>query len=185
MFEDDVEKLFDFLKDDFFYQDLPCWKKRLKLQGFTREQAFERCFTTRQEFRTVINFRARQYKDKGIQKQLSNIFRKSSNSLVSNFYISCNDVRPGLYVEHGFSTIIYAKKIGENFHVNQCVTVGAGRGGIPVIGDNVRIFTHSCVIGGIEVGDDVDVAAGSTVVESVPPFSVVASPKAAVIKKKG
>ena len=84
----------------------------------------------------------------------------------------------GLYIEHGFSTIINADKIGENCWINQQVTIGSNTSnclgkGIPIISDNVKIFTGAIVIGKIKIGRNSIIGAGSTVVRDVPPDTVV------------
>ncbi|MGD8177149.1 hypothetical protein [Marinimicrobium sp. ARAG 43.8] len=185
MFEMQAKEIFPtLLKDDFLLQDLFRWRARLRLEGFSDEDAFVRCFSSRQEFRSMIKYRVARYGDKALTQSFSRQFDAHKNAFITNFYLSCKDVGPGLYVEHGFSTILYAQSVGQNLHLNQCVTVGSGRGGIPVLGDNVCLYAGSIVCGGVTIGDNVDVAAGAVVVDSVPSGSVVASPKAVVIKQK-
>ena len=41
---------------------------------------------------------------------------------MSTLYINTSDIGPRLYIQHGFSTIISAKKIGSNCWINQQVT---------------------------------------------------------------
>ncbi len=96
---------------------------------------------------------------------------------VNNLYISCASIGPGLYIEHGFSSVIYANSIGRNFHVNQMVTIGQNRGGIPTIGDNVSVYSHAVVMGPISVGNHVKVGAGAVLFESVGPNVTVVSQK--------
>lgn len=172
----------DEFKDDYFYQDLPRWKSRLRLNELSFEDSFIKIYSSKPEFRAVFHYRIRIFKD----KSLLSIYNKHNLGIthVNNLYLSCKDIGPGLYLEHAFSSIVLANKIGDDFHLNQCVTVGSGRGGIPTIGDKVKIHTHSVVLGDITIGNDVTIAAGSTVVNDVPDGSVVASPKAVIIKKK-
>ena len=84
----------------------------------------------------------------------------------------------GLYIQHGFATIIAAEEIGENFWVNQQVTIGYKNGKAPVIKDNVSVFAGAIIIGGITVDSDSKIGAGATVVDDVPANAVVISPKA-------
>lgn len=74
----------------------------------------------------------------------------------------------GLRVQHGFSSIIVAERIGRNFCFNQNVTVGVGKGGKPTLGDNVRIYTGAVVAGKIHIGNHVTIAANSLVRQDVP-----------------
>jgi len=89
----------------------------------------------------------------------------------------------GCFIQHGFSTIIYANKIGKNFWCNQCVTIGHSGKGIPEIGDNVSIGCGAIVIGPIRIGNNVRIGAGAIVVSDVPDNSVVVSDKAHILKK--
>ena len=95
------------------------------------------------------------------------------------------DAGGGFLVQHGNSTIVLAKSIGENFWVNQNVTVGWTKDGCPTIGNNVRIGIGAIVIGPIVIGDNVNIGAGAIVVKDVPSNCTVISPRAYIIKKDG
>lgn len=94
---------------------------------------------------------------------------------------SCN-IGEGLFVEHGWSMVIDAAKVGKNLWINQNVTIGWGRGGQPIIGDNVRIGTGAIVIGGITIGNNVNIGANAIVVNDVPDNCTVCSSKAQIVK---
>ena len=47
---------------------------------------------------------------------------------LESLYIYTEDIGGGLYIQHGFSTIITAKKIGENCRIYQQVTIGYKNG---------------------------------------------------------
>lgn len=81
----------------------------------------------------------------------------------------------GLFFQHGFSTIINAKSIGEHCWINQQVTIGDSTGNedIPTIGNNVRICAGAIVVGKITIGDNVTIGAGAVVYKDVPANSVV------------
>ncbi|WP_319502291.1 serine acetyltransferase [uncultured Draconibacterium sp.] len=83
------------------------------------------------------------------------------------------DIGYGILIVHGFSTIINAKKIGENCQIYQQVTIGHGNGGKPIIGNNVRIYAGAIIIGGITVGDNVTIGAGTVVTKSIPANTTV------------
>jgi len=123
------------LPDDvrnYILQDLPRWIEVLKYKG---AEGFVHFYRTRQEFRSLIRYRARvAEKTYGINNVITKILTihgHSPSAWVSNLYLSCEDIGPGLYIEHGFSTIVFAKTIGKNFHINQNVTIGSGKGGNP------------------------------------------------------
>ena len=64
--------------------------------------------------------------------------------------------------------ISLACSIGENCEIYHHVTIGAGPGGYPKIGNNVLIYTGAVVVGGITVGDGAIITANSCVYHDVP-----------------
>ena len=173
------------INEPYLLQDLERWVERLRLKELSDFERFSRYFKTRQEFRSVIKYRIDRLGNALVSQSFNSTMSKYiSYAFVQNLFLSCKDIGPGLYIEHGFASIVYAKEIGRNFHLNQCVTVGSGKGGIPIIGDDVSIHCNSVVVGGIEIGDNVTIAAGSTVIDSIPSNCVVASPKASIVRHK-
>jgi serine O-acetyltransferase len=87
-----------------------------------------------------------------------------------SLHLHADEIGPGLYIPHGFSTIVSWKTvIGTNCRLHQNVTIGwDGTGGAPRIGNNVTIYTGAVVIGDITVGDDVVVGANAVVTKDVP-----------------
>lgn len=95
--------------------------------------------------------------------------------------IWCTCIGPGAHFEHNYATYLNAESIGSNFYCLQLVTLGNGKGGRPTIGDNVSIYTGATVYGGIRVGNNVKIAAGSVVFHDVPDNCVVAGNPAVVV----
>ena len=62
------------------------------------------------------------------------------------------------------------------------MTLGKKDGKRPIIGDNVTINCHACSIGGVNIGNNVIIGAGSVVVKDVPDNCVVAGNPAKIIK---
>lgn len=97
-----------------------------------------------------------------------------------------NQIGGGLKIYHGYSTIIFCHSMGENCTVYQNVTIGRGkeRNGItvPVIGNNVTIYTGAIVIGGIHIGDNAVIGAGAVVVKDVPANTTVVGQPMRMIK---
>lgn len=103
------------------------------------------------------------------------------------FIIRVREFAGGAFVvNHPYSSIINAKKIGKNFTICQCTTIGNkihGRNDlVPTIGDNVMLGANVCILGDITIGNNVVIAAGSVVIHDVPDDCMVAG-NPAVIKK--
>ncbi|WP_155243034.1 serine O-acetyltransferase [Clostridium butyricum] len=101
-----------------------------------------------------------------------------------NLYITADKIGTGLVVYHGFSTIIYAKQIGKNCTIYQQVTIGKTND-IPTIGDNVTICPGAIVIGGICIGNNSIIGAGSVITKDIPQNSVVVGNPAFIIRQNG
>ena len=176
---------FDEAISQYILQDVPRWEEIVKS---SKGVAFEYYWRTRQEFRSLIRFRMTKAEKKfslesSITNKLTRLVGSHSWLYVSNLFISCDEIGPGFYIEHGFSTVIYAKEIGKNFWVNQNVTIGSGKGGCPVIGDDVSVSAHGLVFGGINVASGVTVGAGAILNFEVPEGSTVVMQKSRVILK--
>lgn len=91
----------------------------------------------------------------------------------------------GLYIGHGWGTVINAKRIGENCLVGQNVTIGSRNVKTAILEDNVHVWAHAVVLGDITIGHDSDIGAGAIVVKSVPPHSVVVPAKSCIIRQDG
>ncbi len=101
-------------------------------------------------------------------------------------HIVCGDIGPGLIIQHGFATIIAARRIGANCWVNQQVTIGhRGKSGTgPVIGDDVSVYAGAKVLGDLTVGDGAQVGANAVVLDDVPPYHVAVGVPARVLPPK-
>jgi serine O-acetyltransferase len=100
--------------------------------------------------------------------------------------IAADQIGPGFFIQHGFSTIIMARQIGRNFWVNQQVTIGySGINKYPTIGDDVRVSAGAKVLGDIHIGDDVMIGANAVVVRDVPAHCTVAGVPARIIRRNG
>ena len=83
----------------------------------------------------------------------------------------------GFCIVHAMDIIINENTIiGENFTVRQMTTIGnkgeKNPSECPIIGDNVELGSNVCIIGGVKVGDNVSVGAGSVVVKDLPKNSI-------------
>lgn len=78
------------------------------------------------------------------------------------------EIGPGLRVIHGPCNL-NAARIGKNFTVYSGVTIGVLRHGIPIIEDNVSIYTNAVVVGAITIGDNAKIGALAYVAKNIPP----------------
>ena len=93
---------------------------------------------------------------------------------MDTLYIESTEIGGGLFIQHGFATMIAAKSIGENCWINQQVTIGYKDNTTPpVIGNNVVITCGAKVLGPISVGDGAVIGANAVVVRDVEPGAVM------------
>lgn len=86
----------------------------------------------------------------------------------------------------GLSIILHQDVvIGENCRILHGVTMGGNGGiGVPVVGNSVIIGACSILLGGIKIGDDAIVGAGSVVTKDVPEKAIVAGNPAKILRFK-
>ena len=84
---------------------------------------------------------------------------------------------------HNLNGIIVSHNavIGKNCTIFHQVTIGEGRGGAPVIGDNVFIGAGAKLIGHIKIGNNVKIGAGAVVACDVPDDATVVIDKPRII----
>ena len=89
---------------------------------------------------------------------------------------------------HGLNGIIVSHNaiVGKNIRIFHQVTIGEGRNGAPIIGDNVVIGAGAKLIGGIHIGNNVKIAAGCVVMQDIPDNAVVLpSELRIIVREKG
>jgi serine O-acetyltransferase len=85
-------------------------------------------------------------------------------------HLDTGDIGPGLFIQHGFATIVAAERVGANCWVNQQVTIGYDEAGRrPTLEDGVIVSAGAQVIGGITLHAGCRVGANAVVVRDVPP----------------
>lgn len=133
---------------------------------------FNQIMCKRKLFRNIVVFRIKQ------KSKLAAITCKFIFPIKTDFELCQGNIGGGLTVYHGHGTVIVCEKAGINLRVYQGVTIGKNPKGendriIPVIGDNVTIYTNAVVAGGITIGNNVDIGAGAVVMKNVPDNTIV------------
>jgi serine O-acetyltransferase len=127
------------------------------------------------EFRNLFIYRI---SENLILRIIAKIFFKPVESL----FIETPCIGGGMFIQHGFATIICAQSIGENFWINQQVTIGhKDNKGCPVIGDNVMVTAGAKLIGPVIIGDNVTIGANAVVIKDVEENLIVAGVPAKLI----
>ncbi|HOG36974.1 MAG TPA: serine acetyltransferase [Paludibacteraceae bacterium] len=105
---------------------------------------------------------------------------------MNTLFIYTKDIGPGLYIQHGFATIISAKSIGKDCWINQQVTIGYSNAtDCPVLGDNVTIRAGAKIIEKVHIGDNSTAGANAVVVKNVPSNCTVVGVPAYIVKRNG
>ena len=96
-----------------------------------------------------------------------------------------------VYFPHPIGIVIHPNVvIGKQCVIFQNVTIGQGRynenlqRNVPIIGDGVTIYPNSVIVGGINIGKNSVIGAGSVVINDIPPDAVAAGNPAKVIRYK-
>lgn len=157
--------------------DLDRWRAILLKSHpeLSRAGAFLRLMTKHPEYRNLFYYRVG-----SLQRLVSFLCPP-----MSTLYLPVSKIGPGLFIQHGFSTIVWAREVGANCWINQQVTVGSATGGSPTVGNNVTIYAGAKVLGGITIGDGAVIGANAVVVKDVPPNVTVVGVPAYIIKRDG
>jgi serine O-acetyltransferase len=168
--------LFFFHKNkNIIYADVDRWAEIFGLK-YSRLISFLYLLSFYREYRNVFYLRI------GAWKHLLNIICPH----LATLYIYTDDVGKGLFIQHGFATIIAAKKIGENCWINQQVTIGySNESDLPSLADNVTINAGAKVIGNVLIESNSTVGANAVVVKNVPAHCTVVGVPAYIVKKNG
>lgn len=141
-------------------EDISHWREILKWHG-NDKYVFKRLLKEKHEFRNLLYYRL------GGIRIISHLLRILLPPLPT-LYIWTPSIGGGLFIQHGFATVIAAKKIGRHCFINQQVTIGYNGDYAPILGNNVKVTCGAKVIGNVTVGDNVVIGANAVVVKDVP-----------------
>ena len=154
-------------------REMHIWQEKLVVKRFKYDiLSFIHLMAELEEFRSLVAFR-------------SNFPIPFKQKLY--FYTKNDQIDEGLILHHGFSTVVFADRIGKNCQIWQNVTIGRnGRtNNCPHIGENVKIHSHSVIVGDITIGDNVTIGASCVVTKNVPSNCTVVGNPAKIIKLNG
>lgn len=153
-------------------EDMEAWKRNYPYVKWRDNGAitFIKLMLQYPEFRNVFYYRAHW------QGGIFEFLCPPMNTL----FLNADQIGPGIFISHGFSTIIAAKSIGKNVHIHQQTTIGWRSGGCPTIGDNVQIGAGAIITGKINIGNNSKIGAGSIVVNDVKASDTIFAPQAKV-----
>jgi len=93
---------------------------------------------------------------------------------------------PGFIILHSFGIVINSQvRAGKNLALEHGVTIGAEKGGCPVLGDNVFIGAGAKVIGPVRIGSDVKIGANAVVTRDLPDGATAVGVPARIVKIYG
>lgn len=163
-------------KNKLLVEDFKRWCEIIKMNKSLYSFAYILFYY--KEFRNIVIYR---YQKKVFFKRYFSLMYPP----LSTLYIQAKEIKGGLFIQHGFSTMISAEYIGKNCWINQQVTIGyKGQGRPPIIGDNVMITCGAKVLGSITIGNNVVIGANAVVVKDVEDDSTMVGIPAKKIRKK-
>jgi len=75
----------------------------------------------------------------------------------------------GIYIGHGIDMVVNPLGvIGNNVNLSQFLNIGSNTPQAAIIGNNVYIGPHVCIIGSVAIGSNSTIGAGSIVVKDIP-----------------
>ncbi len=96
---------------------------------------------------------------------------KALNGIDLFYEVEMPDV---FFLDHPVGSVMGRAKYGRYFTFNQNCTVGNNKGVYPRIGENVRMYSGSRILGNCEIGDNVVLASGTFVKDQdIPSCSLV------------
>jgi serine O-acetyltransferase len=118
------------------------------------------------EFRSLFYFRASR---SGSLARLAGAAARLVWHGAPGLMIGGGAIGPGLYIEHGFGTLLGAETIGRDCWINQGVSLSSDRTkGAARLGDRVYVRMGAKVLGGVTIGDDCEIGANAVVTRDVP-----------------
>lgn len=95
----------------------------------------------------------------------------------------------GLFIGHT-AEVVLARKIGDHCTIGAYSVIGGGQPNadgevLPVLGNNVCVHANVSIFGGIHIGDNVTIGAGTVINKDVPDNCVVVGNPARIVRQNG
>lgn len=164
-------------KYDIIFEEVDYWLGlySIKIKSKIMRLGYLLCFFP--EYRNLLYHRLRFLCNSRLYMVADFFFKQRSD-----LFLTCKNIGKNLFIQHGFSTIISAKSIGDFCWVNQQVTIGfSNKTDAPIIGNGVRICCGAKIIGKVNLGDNCVVGANAVVVRDVLENNVVVGAPAHVV----
>ncbi len=162
-------------KDEKLGRDIFRWAEILHIEG-SKNSVLATLLYAYPEFRNLFLYRNN---DRPIYRAWVRLFYKPMDTL----FLQAGSIGGGLFIQHGFATMLSAQSVGEDCWINQQVTVGYRDNTFPpVIGNRVMITCGAKVLGNITVGDGAVIGANAVVIHDVEPSAVMVGVPAKRIK---
>ncbi len=162
-------------EDEKLKKDLARWGDIYGITG-SNSRMLAILLSTKKEFRNLFVYRNNSRK---LYRRWIKVWYRPMDTL----YLDAKEIGGGLFIQHGFATMLAAESVGENCWINQQVTVGyRGTDRPPIIGNNVMITCGAKVLGQITVGDNAIIGANAVVIHDVEPGAVMGGVPAKRIK---
>lgn len=163
--------------------DLIRWLEQDKKRFPSKIQAINHYLTRRPEYRSLLLHRLWNPSRTPLCRFHSFITRRLWKPM-DTLYLNTRHIGGGLYIQHGFATIVAAKSIGEYCWINQQVTIGYNGDAAPVLKDHVSVYCGAKVLGNLTMEDGSTAAAGAVVLRDVPEYTTVGGVPARVIRRR-
>lgn len=166
---------------DAVMEDVDWWMHCInddQLLDFDRYSRFAYLSGALKEFRTLVHYRLRSA-PLPLRVLLRVLYRPEPT-----LTLDADSIGPGLFIQHGFATIVVAESIGSHCWINQQVTIGYDAKGKPTLGDSVRVGAGAIVLGPVTLHDGATVGANATVIHDVGPGETVVAPLATPINRR-
>lgn len=143
--------------------------------------ALNYCLLFYKPFRNIFYYRTKEYHK---MRAICRILLRQ----VETVEIAGGEIQGGLRIDHNYC-VVRPYKAGKNLTIRNGVTIGKGKASPendnyiqPVLGDNVDIYANAVIFGGIKIGSNVKIGAGSIVNKDVPDNCTVVGNPMRIIK---